>query len=83
MLTGMFPSTNGNAWIAGFDIKNQLETVQLQIGYCPQFDILWEDLTVTEHLTFYAKIKGISNENVESHVDMALEQVLMTHAKNY
>ena len=24
MLTGMFPPTKGNAWIAGFDIKNQL-----------------------------------------------------------
>lgn len=35
MLTGMFPSTRGNAWIAGFDIKNQLDAVQLQVGFCP------------------------------------------------
>jgi len=29
MLTGMFPATRGNAWIAGFDIRNQLEACQL------------------------------------------------------
>lgn len=50
MLTGMFPPTKGNAWVAGFDIKHQLEAVQLQIGFCPQFDVLWDNLTVKEHL---------------------------------
>ena len=35
MLTGLYPPTKGNAWVAGFDIKHQLEAVQLQIGYCP------------------------------------------------
>lgn len=35
MLTGMYPATRGNAWVAGFDIKYQLEAVQLQIGFCP------------------------------------------------
>lgn len=58
-LIGMFPPTRGNAWIGGYDIRNNLEIVQLQIGVCPQFDILWENLTVEEHLLFYARIKGI------------------------
>lgn len=66
MLTGMYQATRGNAWVAGFDIKNQLDAVQLQIGFCPQFDILWDDMTVREHLTFYAKIKGIHPDNIES-----------------
>jgi ABC-type glutathione transport system ATPase component len=50
LLTGLYPSTRGNAWVAGFDIKNQLEAVQLQLGFCPQFDVLWDHLTITEHL---------------------------------
>lgn len=25
MITGMFPPTEGNAWIAGYDIINQME----------------------------------------------------------
>ena len=35
MLTGMYRPSSGNAWIAGYDIKSQLDIVQLQIGLCP------------------------------------------------
>lgn len=59
-ITGLYPTTKGNAWIGGFSIKNQLEIVQLQIGVCPQFDILWDIMTVEEHLLFYSRIKGVS-----------------------
>lgn len=62
MLTGMYRPSAGNAWVAGFGIKDQLEVVQLQIGVCPQFDLLWNDLTVEEHLLFFARLKGIEPE---------------------
>ena len=29
------------------------------IGYCPQYDALFQMLTVSEHLWFYAKLKGV------------------------
>jgi ATP-binding cassette subfamily A (ABC1) protein 3 len=29
------------------------------IGYCPQFDAIFEGLTVLEHLQIYASLKGI------------------------
>lgn len=29
------------------------------IGYCPQFDTIFEGLTVMEHLQIYAALKGI------------------------
>jgi ABC-type multidrug transport system ATPase subunit len=67
-LTGLFPPTKGNAWVGGYDIKHNLEMVQLMIGVCPQFDILWENLTVEEHLLFYARIKGIKPQNEEKQV---------------
>ena len=35
MLTGMYKPTSGNAWMSGYDIKDRLELVQLQIGVCP------------------------------------------------
>lgn len=32
------------------------------IGYCPQFDLLWNELTVEEHLYLYSRLKNV-NEN--------------------
>jgi len=71
----MYKPTSGNGWIAGFDIKNRLELVQLQIGVCPQFDILWSDLTVEEHLLFYARLKGASPEEEGKMVNKAIREV--------
>ncbi|NXW57287.1 ABCAA protein, partial [Eurystomus gularis] len=33
------------------------------LGYCPQEDPLWPDLTVLEHLQIYAAVKGVSKED--------------------
>jgi ABC-type multidrug transport system ATPase subunit len=58
-----------------------LEVVQLQIGVCPQFDILWENLTVEEHLLFYSRIKGIPPHEEDQCVTKALADVQLTHSK--
>ena len=55
MLTGLYPPESGNAWIGGYSIINQIDNVHTQIGVCPQFDLLWPDLTVEEHLLFYSR----------------------------
>lgn len=81
-LTGLYPPTDGNAWIGGFDVRNQLDIVQLQIGVCPQFDILWSDLTVEEHLLFYARVKGICQEEEEAKVTQALKEVQLLEERS-
>lgn len=65
ILTGLFEASSGCARLAGYDIKTETKFVYQNIGICPQFNILWEHLTVREHLLFYARVKGI-NSNLES-----------------
>lgn len=78
ILTGVYPATSGTAKLAGFDIKNQSELALRSIGVCPQFDILWSDLTVEEHLYFYARLKGVAIDFEDDAVNAALELVKMT-----
>lgn len=35
-------------------------------GLCAQDDIIWPDLTVDQHLKFYARIKGIDQDTIQS-----------------
>lgn len=42
---------------------SNIEDIQKIIGVCPQFDILYDELTVKEHLELFAVFKG-----VESHL---------------
>ena len=48
--------------------QHNANRVRLSIGLCPQHDILWEDLTVEEHLLYYARLKGIAPAEEVEHV---------------
>ena len=42
----------------GYDITQDIDKAREVIGVCPQFDILWDELTAEEHLYMFAKLKG-------------------------
>ena len=58
MLTGLIPPSRGSASINGFDVRSQLGLARGSLGLCPQFDVLWDTLTVEEHLYFFGRLKG-------------------------
>lgn len=60
ILTGMLKPTSGTAFVNGQSIREDMASIRQNLGVCPQFDILWPDLTVREHLELYAAIKGYS-----------------------
>lgn len=56
LLTSIMEPTSGKAWVSGFDIVKQAETIKEKIGYLSQKCGLYPDLTVMENLEFYADI---------------------------
>jgi ABC-type multidrug transport system ATPase subunit len=70
VLTGMYPQTSGKAWISGRTIG--LPETNKMIGVCPQFDILWGDLSIEEHLLFYSRLKNVPEALVEGKVRESL-----------
>ena len=79
----MFEPNFGNAWIGGYSIKKSLEKAQLQMGVCPQFDLLWPQLSVEEHLYFYARLKGIPSRQISKKVQRALQEVKLTKFRRF
>ncbi|KAJ3368382.1 hypothetical protein HDU91_000618 [Kappamyces sp. JEL0680] len=82
ILTGLYGATSGEATLAGFNIRTETAEVYKSIGICPQFDILWDELTVGEHLYFYARLKGIVSSDEQMAVAEALAQVSLTAFEN-
>ncbi|KAK5979601.1 ABC transporter domain-containing protein, partial [Trichostrongylus colubriformis] len=58
MLTGVTSPSSGTAYIDDYDIRTSLPQVRKQTGLCPQYNILFNSLTVMEHLEFFCKLKG-------------------------
>ena len=67
ILTGVLSSSEGKILIKNIDLSNNPEVIRSIVGVCPQFDILWDQLTAYEHLFLYGRIKGITeNEKFDS-----------------
>ena len=59
ILTGMLPATSyGTARVMGYDLQTEMHKIRLNIGSCPQFDVLFDDLSAREHLDLFAACKG-------------------------
>lgn len=56
MLCGIYPPTDGTAKILGFDIVTEMDKIRSRIGFCPQYNILYDDLYVEEHLKLVAQV---------------------------
>lgn len=50
MLTGMLKASKGDAIVYGKTLSKDMDSVRKSLGLCQQFDVLYEHLTVKEHL---------------------------------
>ncbi|XP_066132948.1 phospholipid-transporting ATPase ABCA3-like [Saccopteryx bilineata] len=58
ILTGMYAKINRvKAYINGYDISKNMTDIQKNLDFCPQQDLLFNNLTLSEHLYFYFKVK--------------------------
>jgi ABC-2 type transport system ATP-binding protein len=60
LLCGLLDPTEGEAWVAGYNVARELDAVKDRIGYMAQRFGLYNDLTVDENMTFYADLFGLS-----------------------
>nr|QST14978.1 ABCA5 protein [Diaphanosoma celebensis] len=62
----------GRVRVAGHDITSNLSAAFKALGYCPQHDALWRNITVREHLEAYAAIRGIEPAHIDRVVNLFL-----------
>nr|XP_025875051.1 ATP-binding cassette sub-family A member 7 [Vulpes vulpes] len=75
ILSGLFPPTGGSAYILGHDIQSSLAAVRPHLGVCPQYNVLFDLLTVDEHIWFYGRLKGLSAAAVRREQARLLQDV--------
>lgn len=59
MLTGYLEPTDGSIEIDGLDISTDREAVQQRIGYLPENDPLYYEMTVIDYLDYVATLHGV------------------------
>jgi ABC-type multidrug transport system ATPase subunit len=83
-LTGVLPPSGGDALIHGESIvaTGGIDRIRASMGVCPQFDVLWKELTGIEHLKIYGRMKGLRKKEVLRQADDLLESVKLVEAAN-
>ena len=57
MLTGLYPPSRGDATVNGRSILTDMDAIRDSLGLCPQHNVLFDRLTVKEHLQFFSALK--------------------------
>jgi len=75
MLSGMFPPTKGDAFVFGKSVRHELRQVQGMMGICPQHDVLWSELSASEHLRLFAGLSLVASSAIADRIAYFLEAV--------
>ncbi|TPP47555.1 ABC-2 transporter family protein [Leishmania donovani] len=83
LMTGMLEADGGDCYVYGHSVRHELSAVRQEIGLCPQHNILWPQLTVREHLDYYAAIKGLRGSEKEDAIRRLLAAVDLEDKEHY
>ncbi|XP_063057110.1 phospholipid-transporting ATPase ABCA1 [Engraulis encrasicolus] len=82
ILTGLFPPTSGSVYVRGMDIRFDMDWIRRTLGVCPQHNVLFDILTVEEHVWFYGRLKGLDNQEVQEELATLLDDVGLLHKRH-
>ena len=73
ILATLLTPTSGRAEVCGLEVGRQSRKIRPLIGYMPDFFGVYEDMTVSEYLTFFAAAYGLKGERRNKIVNDVLE----------
>lgn len=72
MLAGVLAPTSGNISINGIDMAEAIQKGQRSFSICPQYNILFDELSAYWHLVFYSRLKGYERDAAEAEAERYL-----------
>ena len=81
IIAGLLAPTSGKVFVEGIDVSKEPLKVKEQLGYMPDFFGVYDDLKVTEYMSFYGGLQGIYGARSDELTDSLLELVKLTDKK--
>lgn len=74
MLTSFYTPDAGSIMVNGSDTQQDDITTRGAIGYLPENNPLYEDMLVSEYLSFVAELRGLSGATSRNNLDSTVEE---------
>ena len=84
-MCGYLPPASGDVYINGVDLYSNFSSLKKMIGYVPQSDIVYDNLTLYDMLSYTAKLRlpdDVSEEEREQAISRAIHLVELDEKKN-
>ena len=81
-LSNEYIPSNGKIFIDNKELNSNFNEIRTLIGYCPQFDSIFEYMTVYENLEFYSKIKGMKLDKMKEIINALLIEMNLFQYRN-
>lgn len=84
-ISGFEKDFKGNVYCNGIDLIEQFDNLKSVIGFVPQQDIIYENLTLRRMLYYTARLKmpaDVRKEEINKRIDEVLEMVELTEHQN-
>jgi ABC-type multidrug transport system ATPase subunit len=75
MLCGTLDATYGDAKINGYSITSQRVQARRNLGIAMQQDIIWDDVSVRDHLMLFGRLRGLHRSKLRTAVQEMLESL--------
>ncbi len=75
ILTGLFAADSGDATINGFSVVNEMAKIRPLLGVCPQKNVLWDLLSVTDHIKLFSRIRGVPDRVAKDNIKVLLKEI--------
>jgi ABC transport system ATP-binding/permease protein len=81
-LLGIEPTTSGAVLLNGENLRQNFDRYRSEIGYVPQDDIVHENLTVEEVLSFACQLRLPPDTDLEQAISYTLDQVKLSQVRS-
>jgi ATP-binding cassette subfamily A (ABC1) protein 3 len=75
MLCGTLKATYGDAIVNGFSITRNRTMARRNLGICMQQDVIWNDISIIDHLYLFGQLRGVSGDRLKADVQSMLESL--------
>ncbi|MFC2055976.1 ATP-binding cassette domain-containing protein [Chloroflexota bacterium] len=80
ILTGFLAPTQGEAWIADYNVLSHSLEARQHIGYFAEAVPLYTDMTVRSYLNFLARLRGLGKNKIKARIEDVVE---ICHLEEY
>lgn len=82
MLATLLDPTDGDIRLFDRDVRTEYLAIRKRIGYLPDFFGLYDDLTIAECLTFFAKTYHVPDSQIPTRVETVLQYIDLTDKRH-